>query len=243
MNKNKFLEMLVDFFYPPACPICGKPRPIKDGVRLLMCPVCKDKISYIEEPRCLKCGKKIQSDETEYCTDCKKQTHFYDRAVSVYEYSDAVKKSIYDFKYHSRREYAKAYAIEMTRQCRDIIKLWNPDIIMPVPIHSSKLKTRGYNQAELIARELGKNLGLDVDAESLSRIRKTIPMKELHHEERIKNLKNAFQVSQNIVKYKKVLIVDDIYTTGATLDACAMCLKESGVGEVYGITLCIGRGF
>ena len=99
------------------------------------------------------------------------------------------------------------------------------------------------NQAELIAEALGKATGIPVDTQSLERTVKTVPMKELDNVQRRKNLENAFNVARNIVKYKKVLIVDDIYTTGATLDACATILKSAGVAKVYGLSLCIGNGF
>ena len=131
----------------------------------------------------------------------------------------------------------------MKMNCGDIIAKWNPDVLVPVPIHASKLRVRGFNQAELIAEELGKATGIPVDTQSLERTVKTVPMKELDNVQRRKNLENAFKVAQNIVKYKKVLIVDDIYTTGATLDACATILKSAGVAEVYGLSLCIGNGF
>ena len=82
-----------------------------------------------------------------------------------------------------------------------------------------------------------------IDEEALVRVIKTAPMKELSNRERVKNLQNAFQICNNSIRYNKVLIVDDIYTTGATVDACARCFKESGTDKVYVVTLCIGKGF
>ena len=119
----------------------------------------------------------------------------------------------------------------------------SPDVIIPVPIHISRLKMRGYNQAGLIAEALGRIIGIPIDEEALVRVIKTAPMKELSNRERVKNLQNAFQADEKVVRYKKVLIVDDIYTTGATFDACAAVLKQAGVREVYGISLCVGDGF
>ena len=116
-------------------------------------------------------------------------------------------------------------------------------MIIPVPIHESKLKQRCYNQAELIADELSGSMGIPINNKYIMRIRKTTPMKELSNEERVKNLQNAFQICNNSIRYNKVLIVDDIYTTGATVDACARCFKESGTDKVYVVTLCIGKGF
>lgn len=234
---------LVDAIFPPACPICAKPRPFKNGVRLDACERCMEKLEYISEPTCLKCGKALDDSNRELCYDCKSDSHSYNQAAAVYKYSDSIKKSIYNFKYHNKREYATFYAKEMKMNCGDIIAKWNPDVLIPVPIHASKLRIRGFNQAELIAEALGKATGIPVDTQSLERKVKTVPMKELDNVQRRKNLENAFKVAQNIVKYKKVLIVDDIYTTGATLDACATILKSAGVAEVYGLSLCIGNGF
>ena len=131
----------------------------------------------------------------------------------------------------------------MADRCGMMIRRWSPDVIIPVPIHISRLKMRGYNQAGLIAEALGRIVGIPIDEEALVRVIKTAPMKELSNRERVKNLQNAFQADEKVVRYKKVLIVDDIYTTGATFDACAAVLKQAGVREVYGISLCVGDGF
>ena len=112
-----------------------------------------------------------------------------------------------------------------------------------MPIHKKKRRKRGFNQAELIAGELEQLMGIPMDCEALVRVVKTVPMKELDNAHRVKNLQNAFQVREKVVRYRKVLIVDDIYTTGATFDACAAVLKDAGVSQVYGISLCVGDGF
>ena len=123
----------------------------------------------------------------------------------------------------------------MADRCGRMIRMWSPDVIIPVPIHISKYKERGFNQAGLIAQALGRAMQIPVDEEYLVRIVKTQPMKELSNRERIKNLQNAFQVREKVVRYRKVLIVDDIYTTGATFDACAAVLKDAGVSLYSGV--------
>ena len=185
----------------------------------------------------------MKDEETEYCSDCSRQKHVYDQACELYEYSKNVKESIYRFKYYNKQEYAGIYAKQMADRCGRMIRMWSPDVIIPVPIHISKYKERGFNQAGLIAQALGRAMQIPVDEEYLVRIVKTQPMKELSNRERIKNLQNAFQVRGKVVRYRKVLIVDDIYTTGATFDACAAVLKDAGVSQVYGISLCVGDGF
>ena len=112
-----------------------------------------------------------------------------------------------------------------------------------IPLHKSRRRKRGFNQAELIAKGLGRELGIPVSSNSLLRTRKTSPQKELNDQERKNNLKNAFQVVDPDVKFKKVLLIDDIYTTGSTIDAAAAVLLEGGAEKVYFLSISIGRGY
>lgn len=125
----------------------------------------------------------------------------------------------------------------------EIITAWKCEVIIPVPIHARKLRERGFNQAELLAQDMSGMLGIAMDTGILKRSRYTRPQKELDDNQRIKNLENAFIIDKNVVQYKRVLLVDDIYTTGATIDSCAKALKEKGVEEVFVVCLCIGQGF
>lgn len=236
-------NMLVDMIFPPACPVCGTPLGYEQGKRRQICTGCVCKIEYLQEPCCMKCGKQLADANAEYCYDCQRIKHDYNRGTGVYAYTDGIKQSLYRFKYQGKREYASFYGAEAARICNTLIARWNVDVIMPVPMYAAKQKKRGYNQAELIAVELGKNLNIPVDSGILIRSKKTIPMKELNDQERRKNIENAFNVTANVVKYKKILLVDDIYTTGATIDKCAEVLKKYGAEEIYFLCLCIGRGF
>ena len=114
------------------------------------------------------------------------------------------------------------------------------DVILPVPIHPKRRRQRGYNQAEVLARALSSLSGLPADTKSLARVRNTVPQKQLTAAERASNLKGAFRVSGKNLKGMSVLLVDDIYTTGATADAAAKTLKESGVKAVYVVCVAIG---
>lgn len=236
-------NMLVDAVFPPACPVCGRPLGYDGGQRERICRECMHKIKYIKEPYCIKCGKQIDSEADEYCYDCKRKKHSYDRGVAVYLYTDAVKQSIYRFKYKNKREYASFYAHEAADRYEGLIAQWGIDVIIPVPMFPAKQRRRGYNQAELIARELGKCLNIPVNTEILTRSKKTIPMKELNDIERRKNVENAFNIQINVVKYKKILLVDDIYTTGATIDQCSKVFKQHSAEAVYFLCLSIGKGF
>ena len=116
------------------------------------------------------------------------------------------------------------------------------DSIVPVPVHASRKRSRGYNQAELVAAELSRLTGIRMYENLVKRVRKTVPQKELTIQERQNNLKKAFNITTNVVKLNKTILVDDIYTTGSTLDAVALELRRHGVKSVYFIALCIGEG-
>ena len=117
------------------------------------------------------------------------------------------------------------------------------EVIVPVPMYRWKKRRRGYNQAETFARALGRELGLPVDAGLVRRVRNTVPQKELNGGQRAANLKNAFQLAADIVKYKKILLVDDIYTTGTTIDTVSEVLLKGGAERIYYICVSIGAGF
>ena len=117
-----------------------------------------------------------------------------------------------------------------------------PDALVPVPIHASRKRMRGYNQSELIARELSRHTKIPVNCDLVTRIKKTLPQRELSESERQNNLKKAFKILQNDVKLSTIVIVDDIYTTGSTIDAMAEALSGIGVKRIYYMALAIGRG-
>jgi ComF family protein len=189
-----------------------------------------------------KCGKVLMFEEQEYCYDCSKREHVYTRGLALWVYDENIKKSIYRFKYNNKREYAKIYANEiMLHHGRQIID-WNADAIIPIPLHKSKMKIRGFNQADVLAQELSKVLGIPSYNDCVVRIKKTLPQKSLNDKQRINNLKNAFKIKQNDVKLRIIILIDDIYTTGMTIDSVSEVLKQIGVEKIYFITVSIGEG-
>lgn len=236
--KKTFLGMLADLLYPRRCPVCdGAVMPFGS----LVCETCKKKPVYIKEPCCMKCGKELADEETEYCGDCIRHRHLFDRGRALFTYK-SMSDSIYRFKYKGRREYAAYYAECMAHDLGEWIVRCKPDALVPVPIHSSKQHTRGYNQAEVLARELGRILRIPVENSLIKRVRKTSPMKDLSASERQNNLKKAFKICRNDVKLNTVIIVDDIYTTGSTIDAMSYELRKVGIKRIYFVTLAIGKG-
>ncbi len=228
---------ILELLYPARCPVCHGILKGNDGI----CPICRKRLHYIKEPKCKKCGKQLEREEQEYCRDCQRFSHAFDRGAAVFAYDDVMRRSIAMFKYHNRREYAKVYASEMVRHCGHFLKMAAPEVILPVPIHPLKKRQRGFNQAELVAKELGKLLKLPVDTKYLVRKEKTLPQKELTRTQRKSNLRRAFDVHKNGKDYKKVLLIDDIYTTGATIDAISEILRENETKVIFFLTICVGR--
>ena len=212
-------------------------------VRPMVCPECVPKIKFILGATCMKCGKPLDGEYEEYCHDCIHKSFDYIRGVAAFSYSKEMKRSMYGFKYNNRREYSKFYAEAICDANSNIIKSWDAEVLIPVPLHPKRQRTRGYNQATVLAKSLSERLGISVDEKVLSRIKNTIPQKELTTKDRNNNIEKAFQIGTNVIKYRKVILVDDIYTTGATINECAKVLHAAGVLEVYFITACIGNGF
>ncbi|RDU22073.1 ComF family protein [Anaerosacchariphilus polymeriproducens] len=208
-----------------------------------MCKECEKKLEYIKEPRCKKCGKAIDNDIKEYCFECEMKEHDFTQGRGVFVYQEEMKQSIYRFKYRNKREYADFYVEKIAEEYREWIFSCRPQVLIPVPLYKFKKRQRGFNQAEILADKLGKVLNIPVESNLVIRCKKTIPQKELSEKERKNNMKNAFKITQSAVKLKRVMLVDDIYTTGSTIDEVAKILKKSGVDEVYFIVVCVGRGY
>lgn len=243
---GSIFETIVDFIYPRRCPVCGDivlPRGAK------ICPTCKEKLIYINEPRCKKCSKAILNEEQEYCFDCTKKQFSYVKGFSLFEYDKGMQHSMSEFKFHSKKEYADFYIEELITRYGTWIQSIQPCALIPVPIHVEKRRQRGYNQAELLAQGLGKALDIKVLNDVLIREKNTTPQKLLDDKERVKNLKHAFAISNKYKSMKeefslqRVLLIDDIYTTGTTIDVCTKALQGEGIREVYFMTVCIGKGY
>ncbi len=227
------------FLWPEVCPFCGRVH--SQGI----CMACRRELEglRIREPRCMRCGKPVRNMEQEYCYDCMHMEHSYDRGFGLWQHKKPVSTSIYQFKYHNQRRYGVCYAEELIRCYGHIIKSWAPDLIIPIPLHKKRRRQRGYNQAAIVCRELGRALQIPTDEKSLIRKVHTNPQKLLSHQERQKNLRYAFTLVNSFLSVPTVLLIDDIYTTGSTVDAAAMVLKEKGVEKVYFLTISIGQGY
>ena len=226
----------LDLLYPPRCPVCDKVTLPTDGV----CRLCRKKITVVKEPSCMKCGKPISNARREFCSDCKRHAHRFTQGKALWVYEAEVKKSIYRFKYQNKREYGSVYAAEMAKAYGSWVKQKRIQAVLPIPLYSKKKRKRGYNQSEILAKELGRLLKLPVCTDALIRTQETLPQKTLNYAERKQNVRNAF-ASAKKTGFQRILLVDDIYTTGSTLDAAADVLLQAGMSEVFACCISIGQ--
>ncbi len=234
---NEIFEIIIFIFFPRRCAVCDS----LIGRKELVCEKCKSNIYTIQGPTCMKCGKKVKQDEKMYCFDCSRKKHEFERGFAVFEYQD-IKGSLYRFKYAGRAEYAAYYAQKTVEVLGETIRGLNPDALIPIPLHKKRMRKRGYNQAQEYSVELSKRLQIPTISHFVIREKNTIPLKKLSNEQRQNNLKKAFKISQNDVKLKTIIIIDDIYTTGATIDTVSKICKEAGVRKVYFLSISIGKG-
>ena len=240
-RMKSFLNLLSNLFFPLRCPICDEPVKSNEGKA---CKACLPELRYVQEPTCLKCGQHLaytrHEKQAEFCEGCQKRTHVYDRGIALLEY-ESISESIYRFKNSGRQEYADFFAEQIYAHMGAEIRSFNADCLIPVPLHKKRERRRGYNQAALLAQALSKHLNIPVDDKLVSRVKHTVPLKKLNLAERQINLKRAFKINRNDVELSTVIIIDDIYTTGSTMDEMAAELRRSGVKRVYFVTLAIGK--
>lgn len=221
--------------FPDRCPVCDRPVPMGD---FLICGNCEKGLKKIQSPFCLKCGKPLPAEE-ELCSDCRRMSHRFLQGRSLFVYGEMA-DSIYRFKYKGRQEYAAWYGKTMAEEFAGYVKTIRPDALIPVPMHEKRYRERGYNQAALLAEEIGKNLRVPVQDELILRKEGTADQKTLNRTQRQNNLKKAFKITANDVKLKTIILIDDVYTTGSTMDALAEVLTEAGVKQIFFLTLSTG---
>lgn len=236
----KFKKMFLDSLYPRCCPVCHK---IVAGKNKIICDPCLEKLKPISQPRCFQCGKSMRNQEQEYCGDCIQSHHVYDQGIGIYVYDDIMRRSIENFKFHGRREYGDFYIRAMAEYARPYMARWRPQGIVPIPMTARKQKLRGFNQSEYLAEGIGTIYGIPVFGNVVVRTEEGKAQKELNAKERRRNLKRAFRMGETFNPYKTLLLVDDVYTTGSTIDAVAEILRENGAERIYFLTLCQGKGF
>lgn len=218
------LGWLLDFVYPPRCLFCGELlRSAKE-----MCATCQKSIFWIDSPACPFCGKREQECE------CYLKLPIWNGCVAVAYYGDTIKKGVASFKFYRRKSNGMAMGRLMAQKIKENFQEAAFDCIIPVPMSKSRFQKRGYNQAELLAHEISKRIEVKMQSKILQRGQDRLQQSRLSRQERLKNLKGAFQISRpQEIKGKTILLVDDVTTTGATLEECTRILKREGAQRVY----------
>lgn len=223
-------QTLLDLISPPRCVNC-------EAANSWLCDACQNQIDIIKEPVCQICGTPL-SGESSSCLQCSHhplKSMNGIRVVAFFE-DNPIRPAIHALKYRNH----KAIADTLAQLLADAYQRYNivADVIMPVPLHASRYKERGYNQSELLTRGLSYRLNIPLDTRTLVRTRKTKSQMKLGAEERHQNVTGAFTVRESRLKPRRILLIDDVCTTGSTLDACAAALKASGAAAtVWGLTL------
>ncbi|MBI5642087.1 MAG: ComF family protein [Deltaproteobacteria bacterium] len=226
------LRALLDIIFPPVCPLC------EEAIwQDKFCPSCLDGFSSkkIASPKCTVCAIPFisQTGDDHACGECLSGHMPFKEARSAFIYDGCVLKAIHLFKYSGRVTLAGALGAMMAGAASFGEK---PDVIVPVPLHRKRLASRGYNQSLLLANEVSKALSIEVDRTGLKRMRYTEEQINLSADERKTNVRGAFEVKDGMFKKRKVLLVDDVFTTGATIKECSKVLSDAGA-EVYVLTL------
>ena len=229
-------KLSLDLIFPNRCPICNKINYEENGI----CQECWKKVTMLRKPACEICFYPFQNDEFEgtFCPSCIKKRPKYKKARSVFAYDNLIKNVIANFKYKDSTSNAKFFSDLMVKSCKDIIK--DVDIIIPVPMHPKRLRKRKFNQASILAKGIAKKTTKKLIHEVLKRKVNTRPQVGLVAKERLKNVKGAFFINKRYLKEirgKNILLVDDVMTTGATLENCAKVLLENKVKNVYVSTI------
>jgi ComF family protein len=224
----------LNLLYPAACCGCGRP-----AVRLEFCSRCRAEIYTPRSPLCLVCGAPFSTagGADHRCERCLTRTFGFGRAraCALYDAADTVqhplKSVLQRYKYNRDVGLARPLGQLLSERCPVVIAAY--DVIIPVPLHVSRLRWRGFNQAQLLAEPLARRAGVSMDALSMERVRPTRPQVELTEVERRHNVVHAFRVTRpEYVRQRRILLVDDVYTTGATVDECSRELKRAGATSV-----------
>lgn len=227
----KWLWAGLDWLYPPSCAGCS----VK-GER--WCITCQENVALLSAPVCQKCG--ASSPRGDLCSNCVSRPLRINAIRCYASYSGVLKNAILRLKYSRDISLGESLANHLICLFRDLD--WQVDMVMPVPLSRSRFAERGYNQASLLGRPLAMAVNLDYDTSIIRKIRETPSQVSLPLDKRLKNLDNAFLADESKVSGRSIMIVDDVVTSGATMEACAKALFFAGASDVYGIALARTRG-
>jgi ComF family protein len=238
---------LLDLIFPrrPVCPFCGAASP--QGTP---CALCRATIeSYQYERPCTRCGRLAEKGAQllyhgagHLCYDCRKRDWPFALVRAGGPYEGILREAIHRFKYAGHRNLATHLAALMLAACRPERRYQEAGLIVPAPLSRERLRKRGFNQAELLALEVGRALGVPVNGKCLVKNFDTPPQTGLSRVAREANLKGAFSVKNpDLVRDRVVLVIDDVFTTGSTISEAATALRQAGARQVLGLTTATGR--
>lgn len=235
LAKINPLPALSSLFYPPTCVVC-----LGNAERLeYLCESCRTRAPRITAPFCVKCSEPFFGaiTQTFNCANCEHRILHFDSAVAAYRSRGLVRKLVHDFKYGGQRHLRYPLAEWLGETLNDArLRGRRFDLIVPVPLHPARERERGFNQAALLAELLARRAALPLRS-VLERIRYTTTQTAYDRAERMENLHDAFRLRKNRdVRELRVLLIDDVLTTGSTLSECARVLKAAGAISVHAAT-------
>jgi ComF family protein len=225
----------LDLLLPPLCLSCRAPVARQGG----LCANCWGAVHFLSAPTCACCGTPF-AEEIEaglHCAACLADPPAFDRARAVFRYDEASRGLVLSFKHADRPGLARFFAPWLARAASELLA--NADLIVPVPLHRWRLLHRRYNQAALLGMGLAKRSGIRCIPDLLKRTRHTAPQGMKGREERERNVKGAIKMAKSagLIEGKRILLVDDVLTTGATLGECVRIMRQSGAAGVDVVTL------
>lgn len=205
------------------------------------CYDCAGKIHWIGQQVCEKCGKEEFLGSTGLCNDCTYNAHEYDQGMALFTYVREGKRIIQEIKYHGNKKLAKWLGVKLSKRLSEMD--WQGiDMILPIPLHPNRLKERGFNQSLEIAKGMVASMDIPLIDNLLIRVKDTPHQTDLSKVERQRNIKDAFRIEdETIIQGKTILLVDDVYTTGSTINACAKVLRKAGAKKIYFAVAATGR--
>lgn len=208
-------EFVLDFLFPPACCVCGKID------KNWLCPNCQKRVERLEKS----CIVEVENKK-------------YEKLLYLFQYESLIRKLMLSYKFSNKAYLNHFFANIITQNEKNCELLKQYDMIIPVPMHKKKMQKRGYNQTELVANEISKNIGIPTRNDIMKKVVNTTTQSKLGGKARQSNIQHAFFIQRDIeVEDKKVVLLDDIYTTGATTQECSRVLKEAGATEILVLVL------
>ena len=225
------ISEFINLFFPKVCLSCNSRLQKKEHI---LCSICKKKIDFFTDC-CLICGSEKDNNT---CHTCETSEFYFDRARSVFRFNKTIQNLIHNLKYNEITSLAKFlgdYCVKYLTEYRPFEKI---DIITPVPLHKVKKKSRGFNQAEIVAREIARQTEFKHIPNLIKRKKFTNTQTKLSKFERIENVSNAFKINHKYpLENKNILLIDDVFTTGSTVNAVSKLLKNNKVNKIYVLTI------